>query len=90
MSKRVRVLVSGRVQGVFFRAETARRARQLRMGGFVRNTPNGRVEAAFEGEADKVDSMVSWMRQGPSLAVVEDVEVTEEAARGDTEFRVTD
>ena len=51
MSKRVRVVVSGRVQGVFFRAECARRARKQEVGGSVRNLPDGRVEAIFEGSA---------------------------------------
>jgi acylphosphatase len=87
--KRIHVFVSGQVQGVFFRAETARRARELGLGGFVRNTPDGRVEAAFEGEADAVDSMVEWSRHGPRLAVVEDVEVAEESPRGDSEFRIS-
>jgi acylphosphatase len=87
--KRSRVSVSGQVQGVFFRAEAARRARELGLGGFVRNTTDGRVEAVFEGDPASVDTLVEWCRQGPPLAVVEDVEVTEEAPRGDTEFRIT-
>lgn len=89
MSKRIHLFVSGQVQGVFFRAETARRARELRLGGFVRNTPDGRVEATFEGDADGVDSMVEWCRHGPPLAVVDDVEVKEESPRGDSEFRIS-
>jgi acylphosphatase len=88
MRKRVRVFVSGRVQGVFFRAETARRARALDLGGFVRNTPDGRVEAAFEGDPAGVDTMVEWCRTGPPLAAVEDVEVIDEEPRGEGEFRV--
>lgn len=73
---------------MFFRAECARRARQLGLGGFVRNTPDGRVEAAFEGESDAVDSMVAWSRQGPDLAVVESVETYEETPTDEMEFRV--
>lgn len=88
MSKRVRVLVSGRVQGVFFRAECARRARQLGLGGFARNTSDGRLEAAFEGDPDSVDRMVDWCEQGPDLAQVESVETHEEQPTGETEFRV--
>ena len=88
MSKRVRVLASGRVQGVFFRAECARRARRLGLGGFVRNTPDGRLEAAFEGDPDSVDRMVDWCGQGPDLAVVESVESHDEEPNGETEFRI--
>ena len=86
---RVRVVVSGRVQGVFFRAECAQRARAGGLGGFVRNTRDGTVEAVFEGEAEAVDSMVQWMRQGPPLAQVDDVVVTDEEPRGDPEFRIS-
>jgi acylphosphatase len=74
---------------VFFRVETARRARALGLGGFVRNTPEGRVEAAFEGDPVTVDAMVAWMREGPPLARVDDVEVIEEDPRGDTDFRIS-
>jgi acylphosphatase len=87
--KRSRVAISGQVQGVFFRAEMARRARELGVGGFVRNTPDGRVEAVIEGDPAGVDSLVEWCRHGPPMAVVEEVDVADEAPRGDTEFRVT-
>jgi len=87
-AKRVHVFVSGRVQGVFFRAEAARRARELGLGGFVRNTRNGRVEAVFEGEPEDVDAMVAWCRSGPSLAQVAEVEVAEEEPTGETDFRI--
>jgi acylphosphatase len=89
MAKRVHVLVSGRVQGVFFRAECANRARSRGLAGFVRNTLDGRVEAVFEGDPDDVDAIVDWCRQGPSLAHVEHVEITEEEPLGDAEFRVS-
>jgi acylphosphatase len=88
LSRRVRVLVSGRVQGVFFRAETARLARAKGLGGFVRNLPDGRVEAAFEGEPDAVDELVRWCHEGPRWAEVDNVEATEEPPAGDHEFRV--
>jgi acylphosphatase len=84
----VHVLISGRVQGVFFRAEAAQRARGLGLGGFVRNTPDGQVEAAFEGNPTGVDAMVEWCRTGPPLAAVERVEVSDEEPRGESEFRV--
>jgi acylphosphatase len=87
-SKRVHVFVSGMVQGVFFRVEAASRARSLGLGGFVRNTRDGRVEAVFEGEPDQVDRMVAWCRTGPDLARVESVEVAEEPPQGDRDFRI--
>jgi len=87
-AKRVHVFVSGQVQGVFFRAECASRARRTGLGGFVRNLPDGRLEAAFEGPARDVDSLVEWCHTGPRWAQVEAVEVVEEAPTGETEFRV--
>jgi len=88
-SKRVHVFVSGQVQGVFFRAECASRARQQRLGGFVRNLPDGRVEALFEGDPAEVDAMVEWCHTGPRWAEVEKVEMTEEEPQGERDFRVT-
>ena len=85
---RRRVIVHGRVQGVFFR-DTARRMAQSRgLGGWVRNAPDGTVEAVFEGEVEAVESMVRWCAQGPGAAVVERVEVTDEGPEGLTEFRI--
>ncbi len=87
--KRVRVTVSGRVQGVFFRATCARLARDAGLGGYVRNLPDGRLEAAFEGEELAVDAIVDWCRRGPDLALVDSVEVVPEDPVGDTTFRVS-
>jgi acylphosphatase len=87
--KRVHVFVSGQVQGVFFRVECARRARSLGLGGFVRNTPDGRVEAVFEGHADAVDRMVAWCREGPEHASVDAVDLTEEPPTSQREFRIS-
>lgn len=85
---RRRVVVHGRVQGVFFR-DTARRMAQSRgLGGWVRNAPEGTVEAVFEGEAEAVDSLVRWCGQGPRGADVQRVEATEEEPEGLTEFRI--
>ena len=85
---RRRVIVHGRVQGVFFR-DTARRMAQSRgVSGWVRNTPLGTVEAAFEGDPEAVESMVRWCHQGPRGAVVERVEVAEEEPEGLSEFRI--
>lgn len=88
VTKRVHAFVTGQVQGVFFRAQTAQRARARGLGGFVRNTADGRVEAVFEGDSKAVDAMVAWMHDGPPLADVDHVEVADEEPRGDTAFRV--
>jgi acylphosphatase len=86
---RRRVIVHGRVQGVFFRDTTRRMARSRGLGGWVRNTPDGTVEAVFEGEGEAVEAMVRWSRDGPRGAVVERVEVTDEEPEGLEEFRIT-
>jgi acylphosphatase len=83
------VIIRGRVQGVFFRAEARDRAASLDLGGWVRNNPDGTVEAAFEGERERVESMVEWCRRGPALAQVEDVEVAWEQPLGDSRFAVS-
>jgi acylphosphatase len=87
--KRVRLVVSGRVQGVFYRATCARLARQAGVGGYVRNLPDGRVEAVFEGEDGEVDGLVSWCREGTDLARVDRVDMVREEPIGDLSFRVT-
>ena len=87
--KRVKVVVTGMVQGVFFRAECASRARRLGLGGHVRNLPDGGVEAVLEGAEDAVDRMIDWCRQGPPLARVDRVDVEELSPTGEREFRVS-
>ena len=86
--KRALVVVRGSVQGVFFRAETRDRARSLGLAGWVRNAPDGTVEAAFEGDDDRVESMVEWCRRGPSGARVDDVEVAWVAPEGAEGFSI--
>lgn len=76
--KRVHVYISGRVQGVFFRAETQRMAADYNLAGWVRNTEDGRVEALFEGEDADVEKMLAWCRTGPPMACVTHIETTEE------------
>jgi acylphosphatase len=76
--KRVHVLISGVVQGVFFRSNTFKRAKKLGLKGFVRNTPDGRVEAVFEGDEKAVEEILKFCNRGPLGASVENVEVTEE------------
>lgn len=85
---RRRVVVRGRVQGVFFRDSCRREARKLGVSGWVTNAPDGSVEGAFEGEPEAVEQLTSWCRQGPGRASVTDVEVTEEEPRGESGFRV--
>jgi acylphosphatase len=80
---RVRARIRGRVQGVFFRVETRDRASSLGVGGWVSNEPDGSVEAVFEGDRDKLESLLAWCRRGPRGAEVEDVEVNWEEPRGD-------
>jgi acylphosphatase len=85
---RARVRIRGRVQGVFFRAEASQRARSLGLAGWVRNCPDGSVEAVFEGDDERVASMVDWCRRGPSGAQVDGIDVKWEQAAGDAGFRV--
>jgi len=86
---RARAVISGRVQGVFFRASTRDEARRLGVSGWVRNLPNGDVEGLFEGEKGKVNRLLVWCYQGPPYAAVADVHVTWESYRGDQEgFRI--
>ncbi|QKW23802.1 acylphosphatase [Kitasatospora sp. NA04385] len=86
---RRRVLVSGTVQGVFFRDSCRRAAAEAGVAGWVRNLPDGRVEAVFEGDPGAVEQLVAWMRHGPSRAVVDHVEVHEEQPEGLLVFAVT-
>jgi acylphosphatase len=86
---RRRVLVSGRVQGVFFRDTCSRQAIAAGVGGWVRNTGDGRVEAVFEGEPQAVDRLVEWCRHGPPRAMVTGIEVFDEPPQGEQFFRIS-
>jgi acylphosphatase len=90
MSDRTRahVLVSGNVQGVYFRATTRDEAQKRDIDGWVRNLDDGRVEAVFEGPEEAVEAMVEFCHRGSSAADVEDVEVTYEEPDDEGEFRV--
>ena len=79
---RYRVLISGLVQGVNFRAACRRMAWQRGVTGWVRNMDDGRVEAVFEGAPGDVQHLVDWARHGPRLAVVADVTVRAEPPEG--------
>jgi acylphosphatase len=72
-----RCFVSGRVQGVFYRASTRQRAQELGCRGYARNLPDGRVEVLAVGEAAAVDALIEWLREGPPAAHVTDVKCTE-------------
>jgi acylphosphatase len=86
---RKRVIVHGRVQGVFFRDTTRRMAQSRGVAGWVRNNPDGSVEATFEGPDESVDAMVAFAREGPRGAAVESVDLVDEKPEGLTDFRVT-
>jgi len=91
---RAHAFVSGRVQGVWFRESTRRRAAELGVAGFVRNLPDGRVEAVFEGEEAAVEQAVEFVRHGPPHASVTEVELSTEqipsigASLGDGDFSI--
>jgi acylphosphatase len=85
---RCRVIVRGRVQGVWFREATRRQADAEGVAGWVRNCEDGTVEAVFEGEPFAVARCVSWSRQGPPSALVTGIDVHEEAPLGERGFRV--
>lgn len=86
--RRVRVLVSGDVQGVGFRWYCREQAMGGGVAGSVRNLPDGRVEAEFEGPPEAVQAMVDWCRTGPTWARVDGIEVEDREPRGDDGFRI--
>ena len=86
---RVHVLIEGRVQRVFFRASTKDEARARGLTGWVRNLPDGRVEAVFEGDKQMVENMLDWCHKGPPYAYVDRVEVEWQPYLGDmADFRM--
>ena len=89
MRVRAHVFISGRVQGVFFRYETRLRAIRNNVAGWVRNLPDGRVEAVFEGEKENVEAMIKFCHRGPPGAIVKKVEVVWENPTGEFKgFRI--
>jgi acylphosphatase len=82
------VVVHGRVQGVWFRESTRRRATELGVRGWVRNRADGAVEAEVEGDAEAVEVLVAWLGHGPSSARVERLDVEEREPSGESGFRV--
>jgi acylphosphatase len=85
---RVHVFVEGRVQGVSFRYYTRQEAARIGVTGWVRNLPDGRVEAAYEGPRGQVEEMLAWTRGGPILARVEAIAIHEEEPKGEHGFSV--
>ena len=85
---RVHVFVSGRVQGVGFRYSTMNKASRLGIKGWVRNVPDGRVEAVFEGSQKLVEEMIDWCQKGSRGALVKDVAVEYEQPKGLLKFKI--
>ena len=88
MAVRAHLVVHGRVQGVWFRGATEEQARRRGVDGWVRNRPDGSVEAVFEGTPDAVAALLVFVRQGPPAARVERVDEHEEAPQGERGFAV--
>jgi len=86
--RRVHVIVHGRVQGVAFRAATAHEAQRAGVAGWVRNRPDGSVEAAFEGPRGAVDALLAFVQRGPRAARVDLVDVSEQTPAGDQRFEI--
>lgn len=86
--KRAHVKIYGKVQGVWFRAHTKEMAEKLGIKGWVRNVPDGSVEAVFEGEEKNLEEMIRWCHHGPPLARVTKVEIKYEEPKGEKEFRI--
>ncbi len=83
MPDQARVLVSGLVQGVGYRHSTYRRALELGLRGWVRNLPDGKVEAVFQGDRATIERMIAWCRRGPALARVDQVSADWQPASND-------
>jgi acylphosphatase len=89
-SVRARIRVSGRVQGVFFRQTTAQEANRIGVTGWVRNLPDGDVEAVVEGDREDVDRLIAWCHHGPPSARVDNVSVAWEPYSGEfSRFSIT-
>ena len=87
MTIRRRLLVSGQVQGVFYRDSCRREAEEKGITGSARNLPDGRVEVILEGAEDAVGRMVEWCRRGSDMARVDSVEVEDQEPQGESGFR---
>lgn len=89
MKKNVHITINGKVQGIWFRANTKQKAEQLGITGWVKNIPNGSVEAIFEGEENCIKEMIDWCQHGPPQAKVENIEIKEQSiTNGFDEFLI--
>jgi acylphosphatase len=80
---RIHIFISGRVQGVFFRQRTKKKADEFRVFGWAKNLSDGRVEAVFEGEKDDAGKLLEWAKRGPKFARVEHLEEIREDYKGE-------
>ncbi len=81
--KKARLIISGRVQGVYYRYSTQQEALRLGLTGWVRNLPSGDVEAVVEGDGSKVEELIKWCRAGPAGAAVRDIQMELGKASGE-------
>jgi acylphosphatase len=88
VTTRARIIVTGRVQGVGFRASCAREANRLGVAGSVRNRVDGTVEVVAEGHEAAVATLTEWCRVGPTFSRVQSIEIVSEAPTGETTFRI--
>ena len=88
-NRRVHLFVAGRVQGVWYRGSMQREAESRGLTGWVRNLPDGRVEAVVEGGTNQIEQLIVWCGQGPSGSRVSDVQVLEETPAGIEGFEIT-
>ncbi len=86
--KRVHLYIAGKVQGVFFRANTKEKAEEFGLTGWVKNLPNGKVEAVFEGNAEKIEKMINYLKFSPGLSAVKDIETEKEEPKKLSSFQV--
>ncbi len=86
MNERLHVLISGRVQGVYYRAFTAEAARRNQVTGWVRNLSDGRVEAVLEGDMKRLEQLIDELKAGPPNAIVKDIDIQREAYTGEYKY----
>jgi len=83
---RVHLLVSGKVQGVFFRLNTKNKAEELGIFGWVKNLSDGKVEILVEGEKERIEELIKWVKKGPLFAKVKELEVEQREFKGEFNF----
>jgi acylphosphatase len=85
--KRISILVSGKVQGVFYRASTEEKAKEIGLTGFVRNEPDGKVYIEAQGKQEQLDELVKWCKRGPERARVDEISLEEIPLVEESRFR---